>query len=49
MGSPKDGHGRRTGTLDLSSLESPLPATEDLSLGEVLESDSPTPEHFYAQ
>ena len=33
----------------VSSLESPLPGTEDLSLGEVLESDSPTPEHFYAQ
>ncbi len=31
------------------SLESQLPGTEGLSLGETLESEIPTPEHFYAQ
>ena len=31
------------------SLDSQLPGAEDLTLGETLESEIPTPEHFYAQ
>jgi RNA polymerase sigma factor (sigma-70 family) len=33
----------------VSSLESQLPGAEGLTLGETLESEIPTPEHFYAQ
>jgi RNA polymerase sigma factor (sigma-70 family) len=32
----------------VSSLESQLPGAEGLTLGETLESETPTPEHFYA-
>ena len=33
----------------VSSLDSQLPGTEGLTLGETLEGETPTPEHFYAQ